>query len=94
MKMILTNDVDEADLSNMDNKLFQKLIDRSKSLPPGIKLNSPEAMYKFESLATNLLMQKQKQMRKRRPGKTEEQGLIGNNENFGAIDKSIIMEDS
>jgi len=48
MKMILTNDVDEADLSNMDNKLFQKLIDRSKSLPPGIKLNSPEAMYKFE----------------------------------------------
>jgi len=48
MKMILTNDVDEADLSNMDNKLFQKLIDRSKSLPPGLKLNSPEAMYKFE----------------------------------------------
>jgi hypothetical protein len=48
MKMIQTNDVDEADLSNMDNKLYQKLIDRSKTLPPGIKLNSPEALYKFE----------------------------------------------
>jgi|LauGreDrversion4_2_1035121.scaffolds.fasta_scaffold463277_1 hypothetical protein len=64
--MIMTNDVDEADLSNMDNKLFQKLIDRSKSLPPGMKLNSPDAMYKFEQMATELLMQKQKQMRKRR----------------------------
>ena len=58
--MIMTNDVDEADLSNMDNKLFQKLIDRSKSLPPGMKLNSPDAMYKFEQMATELLMQKQK----------------------------------
>ena len=53
--MILTNDVNEADLANQDNKLFQKLIDRSKSLPPGLKLDSPEAMYKFEQMATELL---------------------------------------
>ena len=52
MKMIMKNDVDEADLSNQDNKLYQKLIDRSKSLPPGLKLDSPEAMYKFEQIAT------------------------------------------
>ena len=69
------------------------MIDRSKSLPPGLKLNSPEAMYKFEKIATDLLMQKQKQMRKRRREKGEEDGTIGN-ENFGAKDNSIIMEDS
>lgn len=41
VKMIATNDVTEADLSNYDNKLYQKLLDRSKSVLPGEKLDSP-----------------------------------------------------
>lgn len=48
MQMIEKNDVQEADLSNYDNKLYQKLIDRSKTCLPGDDLNSPEAMYRFE----------------------------------------------
>jgi len=46
--MIEKNDVQEADLSNYDNKLYQKLIDRSKTCMPGDDLNSPEAMFRFE----------------------------------------------
>lgn len=92
MKMIMKNDVDEADLANQDNKLYQKLIDRSKSLPPGLKLDSAEAMYKFEQIATEQLMLKQRQMRRRRPGKEREATHDG--ENFAAKDTSIIMEDS
>lgn len=68
------NDVDEADLSNQDNKLYQKLIDRSKTLPPGLKLNSPEALYKFEQIATELLLKKKKSLRSRRPGKSSMKG--------------------
>jgi hypothetical protein len=70
MRMIQMNDVDEADLSNQDNKLYQKLIDRSKTLPPGLKLNSPEALYRFEKLATEVLLRKKKSLRARRPGKS------------------------
>ena len=93
MKMIMKNDVDEADLANQDNKLYQKLIDRSKSLPPGLKLDSAEAMYKFEQIATEQLMLKQRQMRRRRPGK-EGEAAAHDGENFAAKDTSIIMEDS
>jgi UDP-galactopyranose mutase len=66
MKMILTNDVNEADLSNYDNKLYQKLIDRSKSVMPGDDFNSPEARYRFESLAMKLLEQRNKRNMKNR----------------------------
>lgn len=52
MKMIEANDVQEADLSNYDNKLYQKLIDRSKTIMPGDDLNSPEALYRFETIAS------------------------------------------
>jgi hypothetical protein len=55
MQMIEKNDVQEADLSNFDNKLYQKLIDRSKSCMPGDDLKSPDALYRFEQLATQLL---------------------------------------
>jgi hypothetical protein len=60
-------DVDEADLANQDNKIYQKLIDRSKSLPFDLKLDSAEAM--FEQIATEQLVLKQRQMRRRHPEK-------------------------
>jgi hypothetical protein len=50
IKMIATNDVAEADLSNYDNRLYQKLIDRSKTIRPGDDMNSPLALYRYESL--------------------------------------------
>lgn len=48
VRMIESNNVNEADLSNTDNKLYQKLMDRSKTLIPGDDLNSPDAQYKYE----------------------------------------------
>lgn len=94
--MIQANDVDEVDLSNQDNALYQKLMDRSKNLPPGLNLNSPEALYKFEQLATKVLLEKQKQMKKRRKGDGDKDDGTGVStiEPFGAKDKSIIMEES
>ena len=41
IKMIEANDVTEADLSNYDNKLYYKLLDRSKTILPGDDMNSP-----------------------------------------------------
>lgn len=55
VKMISTNDVKEADLANYDNKLYQKLIDRSKTVLPGDDLNSPVALYRYESMTSKLL---------------------------------------
>jgi cell division protein FtsB len=52
IKMIETNNVNEADLANYDNKLYQKLIDRSKTVHPGDDMNSPIALYRYESMAS------------------------------------------
>lgn len=48
VRMIESNNLNEADLSNTDNKLYQKLMDRSKTFIPGDDLNSPDAQYKYE----------------------------------------------
>ena len=60
VRMIESNNVNEADLSNTDNKLYQKLMDRSKTLIPGDDLNSPDAQYKYELLTSQFMKKNSK----------------------------------
>jgi hypothetical protein len=55
IKMISTNDVTEGDLANYDNKLYQKLIDRSKTVLPGEDLNSPVTIYRYETITSKMM---------------------------------------
>lgn len=80
IKMIATNDVTEADLANHDNKLYQKLIDRSKTVLPGDDLNSPIALYRYETMTSKMMKKNSVIM-----------GGIGKS-SFAGRDKSITMD--
>ena len=56
--MIGKNDVTEADLSNPDNQLYSKLLDRSKTVLPGDNLTSPTSLYRHETTISELMKKK------------------------------------
>jgi|LauGreDrversion4_2_1035121.scaffolds.fasta_scaffold302079_2 hypothetical protein len=55
IKMMESNDVEMVDLSNNDNKLYQKLIDRSRTFMPGESISDPESLYKYEVLTSQFM---------------------------------------
>ena len=58
IKMVESNDIEMVDLSNHDNKLYQKLMDRSKTIQPGDDINDPESLYKYEVLTSQFMRAK------------------------------------
>lgn len=58
VKMVESNNIEMVDLSNNDNKLYQKLCDRSKTIQPGDDINDPESLYKYEVLTSQFMRAK------------------------------------
>lgn len=81
VKMIEFNNVQENDLSNYDNKLYQKLLQKSKLTKAGENLNTPDAMYQYE-VATSAMMRNPSSMTRKENNKFSDQ------DNSILIDKS------